>query len=215
MAASEIAKEKVMAAVSQKDWSPTPGAFRQFLKWLDEGVESNGQRYLEMRRRLVHYFDRKNCLSPDDLADETLSRVARRLREEGDIIDTPPARYCYIVAKFVFLEYQRRPGRRQVSLDAPSEFSEVGSRLGTPSGPDNEAEANRKLLDCLERCLQELDQDNRELIFEYYRGEQRVKIENRRKLAARLGVTMNALSIRACRIRETLEACVKTYSEER
>jgi len=215
MAASEIAEEKVMATVSQKGWSPTPGAYRQFLKWLDEGVESNGQKYLEMRRRLVHYFDRKNCLSPDDLADETLSRVARRLGEEGDIVDTPPARYCYIVAKFVFLEYQRRPGRKQVSLDSQSELGEIGSRPGAPFEPDSGAELKGKLLNCLERCLQELEPDNRELIFEYYRGEQGVKIENRRELAARLGLTMNALAIRACRIREKLEACVRTCSAER
>jgi DNA-directed RNA polymerase specialized sigma24 family protein len=215
MAASEIAEEKVMATVSQKGGSPTPGAFRQFLKWLDEGVESNGQKYLEMRRRLVHYFDRKNCLSPDDLADETLSRVTRRLGEEGGIVDTPPARYCYIVAKFVFLEHQRRPGRRLVSLDSPSELGKVASRLGAPFEPDSGAEAKGKLLNCLEQCLQELKPDDRKLIFGYYRGEQGVKIENRRELAARLGLTMNALSIRACRIREKLEACVRTCSAER
>ena len=104
--------------MSQKDSSPTPGAFRQFLKWLDEGVESNGQKYLEMRRRLVYYFERKNCLSPDDLADETLSRVARRLAEEGEIRDVTPAHYCYMVARFVFLEYQRHPASRQVSIQA-------------------------------------------------------------------------------------------------
>jgi hypothetical protein len=39
-----------------------------------------------------------------------------------------------------------------------------------------------------------------------------VKIALRRKLAARLGVTMNALSIRACRIRDRLEACVRACS---
>jgi hypothetical protein len=54
-----------------------------------------------MRRRLVQYFDRKNCLRPDELADETLNRVARRLEEKGGITDTPPARYCYILARFV------------------------------------------------------------------------------------------------------------------
>jgi hypothetical protein len=36
-----------------------------------------------MHHRLVAYFDRKNCSSPADLADETLNRVARRLEEEG------------------------------------------------------------------------------------------------------------------------------------
>ena len=106
-----------MAAGSQKDWSLSQSAFRRLLSWLDEGVESGGEKYLETRRRLVQYFDRKNCLSPNELADETLNRIARRLAEEGAITGTPPLRYCYIVAKFVFLEYYRRPARAEVSLD--------------------------------------------------------------------------------------------------
>ena len=67
----------------KKDWAQTASAFHRFLTWLDEGVDSHGEKYLEMRRRLVSYFSRKRCLSPDELADETLTRVARRLKEEG------------------------------------------------------------------------------------------------------------------------------------
>jgi len=107
-----------MAVGIQKDWSGEHNAFRRFLNWLDQGDDSGGQRYLEIRHRLVQYFDRKNCASPDELADETLQRVARRLSEEGEIRDASPAHYCYIVAKFVFLEYRRFPGRSQVSLEA-------------------------------------------------------------------------------------------------
>ena len=35
-----------------------------------------------MRRRLVAYFDRKNCIAPDDLADETMSRVAHNYKND-------------------------------------------------------------------------------------------------------------------------------------
>ena len=101
-----------MAAGSQSDWPLAASAFQRFLSWLDQGVDSGGETYLEMRRRLVFYFDRKNCLSPDDLADETLRRVARRLEEEGEITGKSPAHYCYIVASFLFLEYQRWPARQ-------------------------------------------------------------------------------------------------------
>ncbi|HJW13097.1 MAG TPA: hypothetical protein VJ776_00295, partial [Thermoanaerobaculia bacterium] len=75
----------------KKDWIPSQAAFQQFLSWLDGGVDSGGERYVEMRRRLTIYFDRRNCISSDELADETLNRVARRLEEEGSIPDTPPA----------------------------------------------------------------------------------------------------------------------------
>ena len=35
-------------------------AFTRLLQWLDDGSDSRGERYLEMRRRLVAYFDRRN-----------------------------------------------------------------------------------------------------------------------------------------------------------
>jgi hypothetical protein len=55
---------------------------------------------------------------------------------------------------------------------------------------------------------------DRELIREYYRGDQRERIANRRALSAKLGLTQNALSIRACRIRSALEACVRRRLSE-
>ena len=47
------------------------------------------------------------------------------------------------------------------------------------------------------------------LIVDYYRDTRRQKIERRRELADRLGITMNALAIRACRIRDTLLTCLE------
>jgi DNA-directed RNA polymerase specialized sigma24 family protein len=150
-------------------------------------------------------------LSPDELADETLNRVARRLEEQGGIADTPPARYCYIVARFVFLEYLRGTEHSQTSLDKVKASHLSAFDLAAPKDLDGGIEASERSLDCLDDCLRQLKADDRELILEYYRGE-RVRIEHRRELAVRLGVTANALSIRACRIRDRLEACVKACS---
>jgi RNA polymerase sigma factor (sigma-70 family) len=163
-----------------------------------------------MRRRLVSYFDRRNCDNADDLADETLNRVMRRLNEEGYLRDSPPARYCYIVAKFVFLEELRRPRNsdagteRLESLPQPAECHVPGSI--------SEAGDRESLLDCLDACLRKLDPPDRELILEYYRGEQRAKIESRRSIALKMGLSMNAISIRACRIRSKLESCMRNCS---
>jgi DNA-directed RNA polymerase specialized sigma24 family protein len=200
---------------SKKDWELTADAFRQLLKWLDEGADSGGEKYLEMRRRLVSFFDRKNCLAPDDLADETLNRVARRLQEEGAITNTTPAHYLYIVARFVFLEYLRRSETDAVSLDSTSQPGAPSVRVTPNFDLQVSREENERLLDCLERCLDRLEPENRELILHYYRGEQRAKIENRRGLAEQLGLTINALSIRACRVRGRLEACVSECAGHR
>jgi DNA-directed RNA polymerase specialized sigma24 family protein len=162
-----------------------------------------------MRRRLVSYFSRKRCLSPDDLADETLSRVARRLDEQGAITDTPPARYCYIVARFVFLEHVRGADRRLASFDETRAVADAAA-LARLVGADRIAEEAR--LDDLDRCLQQLSANDRALILDYYAGDDRDRITSRRALAARLQLTPNAVTIRACRIRDKIEACVKARS---
>ena len=194
-------------AVQKKDWSLTAHVFHRLLTWLDEGTNSDGQRYLEMRRRLVVYFDRKNCSAPDELADETLNRVARRLDEEDVIESETPARYCYIVARFVFMEHLRGAQQANALRDEMWRAS-LGNDL-VLSGADNDQGIKDKMLNCLEQCGDKLEPLNRVVIIRYYFGKGRVKIENRRALAEELGITQNALTIRACRIRDKLEDCVR------
>ena len=181
------------------DWVLTHTALHQLLNWLDGGSDSGGRAYLEMRRRLVLYFDRKNCFSPDELADETLNRVARRLEEEGAIESDTPAHYCYIVARFVFLESVHRIHPYQLSND---------ELRATHHSSEEKQEAERRS-ECLSRCILKLPAEDRALIMDYYRGEQRAKIENRKAMAKKLDVTMNSLSIRASRIRNKLQACMR------
>jgi len=194
-------------AGSKRDWALTQDAFERLLGWLGQDSEPGGECYLEMRQRLVLYFDRKNSLSPDELADETLNRVARRLEEEGTIISDAPAHYCYIVARLVFLESLRQRQRQEPLNERLSVYS-AASVAASPEASEEEKEKEQRW-ECLEQCIGKLAPNDRELIISYYRGEERAKIENRRDMAAKLGVTMNALSIRACRLRDKLEACMR------
>ena len=186
----------------------SPSVFDALLNWLDQGINSSGKTYLEMQRRLVFYFDRKNCSTPDELADETLNRVARRLEEEGTIESETPAKYCYIVARFVFMEYLRESHRAGIALDEVRR--QVSGDFVVPEVQNDE----EKRLACLGRCTSKLEPVSRELIRRYYVGNARVKIANRRSLAESLGITMNALAIRACRLRDKLEACVRQCVKE-
>jgi DNA-directed RNA polymerase specialized sigma24 family protein len=171
-----------------------PQEFSVFVEWLDGGVDSGGRSYIDMHARLVAYFARKTCRAPEELADETLSRVARRLEEEGTIVNVVPAQYCYIVARFVLLEHLRSAERNR----APALFD-----VRDP-GPDAAAERREQLLTGLEACLSELTADERELIVAYYAGDGASRIGARRDLATKLGLTANALTIRASRLRERL-----------
>jgi DNA-directed RNA polymerase specialized sigma24 family protein len=184
----------------KKNWAISESAFNGLLKWLDEGKSSDGRRYLEMSRRLADYFDRKNCLNSLELADETLNRVARRLEEETIVIETP-AKYCYIVAKYVFLEDLRAKDRYPLSIDD-------GVALRSSSLVRTDAGIDDQRMDCLDACSAKLIFSDRDLIVGYYFGKERQKINNRRDIAKKLGISVNALSIRACRIREKLQICV-------
>ena len=177
-------------------------AFTRLLRWLDDGVDSQGERYLEIRSRLVAYFDRRNRPAPDILADETLDRVSRTLEESGRIRVSPPARYCYVVARFVLLEDIRR-AHRDIPFDETRPLPRRDGSWGAAS--DDRSEQS---LECLGRCLSRLKPEDRHLIVEYYRDAKRQRIDRRRELAESLGITMNALGIRAWRLRASLERCV-------
>lgn len=195
----------------KRHWAPSEAAFQRLLAWLDEGTDSRGERYLDIRDRLVHYFARRNALAPDDLADETLNRVARRLEENTSIDDVVPARYCYIVAKFVLLESLRLRAREPGVAWGDDHNAEA---IHTAPTNDDAAERDHTLT-CLERCLETCTSSERVLILDYYRTESGRPSAQRKQLAERLGLTANALAIRACRIRNRLEACVKACRERR
>jgi DNA-directed RNA polymerase specialized sigma24 family protein len=180
-------------------WVLTQSAFQRLVSWLDENNQSTGERYVVIRRRLSQYFDRKNCSSPFELADETLNRVARRLEQEGEITDSTPSQFCFNTARYVFLESLRRKEHNEPlpeDLAKSPQFQEEG-------------EWEQLRSNCLEKCLQKLDSEDRIVILGYYQGERRLRIENRKLIAAKLGVSMNALTIRACRIRTKLELCIR------
>jgi hypothetical protein len=189
--------------IDRPDNDTSRTAFTRLLQWLDDGSDSRGERYVEMRRRLVVYFDRRNRPEAEMLADETFDRVCKTLEQSGRINVTPPARYCYVVARFVLLEDIRR-GERSVPYDETRPVLHRGGSVGAAAAD----EAAERSLDCLNRCLEALKTGDRELIVDYYRDARRERIDRRRELATRLGITMNALSIRAWRLRASLESCV-------
>ena len=62
--------------------------------------------------------------------------------------------------------------------------------------------------------MQQLTVANRELVLQYYQEEKQAKIDHRRRLAEQLGIALNALRIRAHRIRASLQECVQNCVQE-
>lgn len=187
-----------------QEWTITQEAFDSLLAGLDADRERAGQKYVRLRLKLVKYFEWRGAAFPDRAADVTINRVARRI-EEGMDIQSLNA-YCYGVARHVFSEVLRSQQKEQEAIECatPAEAQEE------EGDPDAEARCA-----CLDRCLQVLPEENRALIIEYYDDERGKKAERRKRLAARLGIELNALRIRAHRVRVTLEACVRECVEQR
>lgn len=182
---------------TSRKWTLTAEAFDDLLATFDSDRESAGEKYLAVRANLIRFFEWRGCPFPEDHADETFNRVARKVADGEDIRNV--SGYVMGVARLLVLEIIKSSSRQREALGeyqkSVSEVAEV---------PESESR-----IDCLQKCLQQLSSDNRELIVQYYQGDKREKIENRKKLGEHLGVAMNTLRMRAQRLREQLQGCVE------
>jgi hypothetical protein len=170
----------------------TPEAFGRFLLWLSPNNEQAVKEYLSVRKRLIRFFMHKGCDDPDALFDETVDIVVGKIEE--CLHCSNPLGYCYGVARNVWLKYMRKHQRTEPIDTDPALF--------VPPVQDREPE-----LRCLDRCVDKLSPDDREIVTQYHRDYGRNKINARKTLASELGGP-NALRVRVCRIRKTLRECV-------
>jgi len=180
-----------------RKWTLTPEAFDNLLAVFHPNRDSAAQKYLEVRVNLVRFFEWRGCPFPEDHADETFNRVARKIAAGEEI--QKPAGYVMGVARLLVLEIIKSLSRQREAL---GEYQQSYSEMADV--PESESR-----IECLQKCLQQLSPDNRELIIQYYQGDKGEKIENRRKIGERLGVAINTLRMRAQRLRERLQGCVE------
>jgi RNA polymerase sigma factor (sigma-70 family) len=189
------------------DNSLTSVSLDNLLAHLGPDRESAGRTYIELRRSLFIFFATRGAAAPDELTDETLNRVARRLSEGKQITTESPANYFYGVARNVWRESLARSN----VLISLSDGDLAGSAQATPYdlilGAHERIETEIRH-DCLEKCLERLDPEDRELVVSYYQFSSGEKIENRKSLATQLGLSSNTLRQKVARLRSKLAECV-------
>lgn len=188
----------------KKEWVLTREALDSFLAKLDRDRDRAGQKYEGVRLRLLKYFQWSGAVAPDIEADETINRVARKI-EEGENVHNLNA-YIYGVARLVSAESRKTRGQSQ-------QLADETETIEAPQPDEDDSDLGERRA-CFARCLQSLPDKYREIVTEYYRYEKGKKIEHRKKLAARLGITVNALRISAHRTRLGLENCVRKCVSE-
>src|SRR5215510_4016694 len=89
-------------AAPRRKWTLTQEAFDELLAALAPDQESAGEKYLEVRGNLIRFFEWRGCPFPEDHADETINRVAKRVSEGEQIRN--PAGYFLGAARMLLLE---------------------------------------------------------------------------------------------------------------
>lgn len=179
-----------------------PQAFDLLLAAFDADRDLAARRYEALRGKLVDLFRWRALPSPEDLADETLNRVARRIRDGEQPRDV--VAYAAGVARLVGLEAAR----------GAQKFQQYKSGEIRRPPPDDAADQEARAT-CLDHCLGELPRGARELILRYESGDRGDRIARRRDLAAELRIPLNALRIRAHRVRLKLEECLTRCMDAR
>ncbi len=196
-----------LLAARKKDWTLTKEAFERLLASLDANREHAGQKYEQLRRKLIEFFEARGSSTPADHADETINRVARKVEEGESVQDLN--RYFYGVARLLFMETLRAREKEPMALDL--------ARVPAIAADDEEEERQRQQHEqrtrCFELCLTKLPAANRACIIEYYREEKSAKIEQRKRQAVKLNMSLNALRLRASRLRAELSDCINSCLE--
>ena len=173
--------------------------FKTMLGWLDSDSERAGEKYESIRSRLIKIFYARGCHLAEELADETIDRVAGKIDDLVKSYKGDPALYFYGVAKKIFLEFSRQ-----------SQPKELPAILTQKETDDQYSDV---YYDCLEKCLQTLSAEQREFIFDYYNGDKQEKINRRREMMRTMKVTSEVLYIRAFRLRKQLQKCILSCAE--
>jgi DNA-directed RNA polymerase specialized sigma24 family protein len=168
--------------------------FERLFLLLEPGAQSTDAGFRRCRHKLVKFFAWRQCADPDDLADETISRLLKNIGRGLQISSNNPYSYVYAIAGNVFREYTRSRGKL-VSLGTLEEVRE-------PTVPDAIDESYAY-------CLGQLEPAQRELLREYY-------LENNQPedVAQKHKLSLNALRLQIHRIKLSLRRCKDNYKKQ-
>lgn len=166
--------------------------FSTFLEWLSPDMDRAAEEYERLRFRLCLFFSQRQCSFADELADDTINRVIQKASEEK--IESKIA-YCYGVAKNVYRESLRK---RRDHLDV----DELQIAAKAPEEPTFPRE-------CLDKCLEELPPESRDLLLDYFSESKLAKVELHQRISHSLKKTQTALRMQVMRAKKKVKTCVE------
>src|SRR5215813_5974815 len=109
--------------VLKKDWVVTQAAFEQLLGHLDPDREQAGEKYEQIRRKLTKFFQWRGCAVPEEFADRTIDRAARRMAEGAEMRSQDVYVFFHGIAVNVLREHWKEAQKVQLKpLDEAPEM---------------------------------------------------------------------------------------------
>jgi DNA-directed RNA polymerase specialized sigma24 family protein len=192
-----------MPSKPKKEWTLTEETWGGLIALLAPDPDRAAELYLVMHAKLVTFFEHRNSPDPVQHADEVFDRVSRKIAEGVEINN--PMSYCYGVARMLQKEIYTEAEHNRVAVN--------GFYSDSNSSSESEEEDNLTAA-CLHKCLEQMPEDERQRLLEYYEGSARARIEQRKKMAQRLKVTLNGLRIDIYRSRMKLQQCTNRCCAE-
>ncbi len=181
-----------------RDRAIPPESFEEILAWLNSDREVAAKMYVQLHHDLSKLIQWKGLNNSEELTDEVFDRVAWKVHEVRQTYVGDPRLYFRGVANNVIKEHLKKL-KNQVSLES----------IDPPQQSSAKVDHEKAVLEeCLNRCLEKLDSEQRELVLAYYAKDRQAKIDHRNEIATKLGVTVPALRVKVYRIREKLERCM-------
>jgi RNA polymerase sigma factor (sigma-70 family) len=181
----------------KKTEPPNQEEFDALLAWLDPDRERAGEKYEEIRTKLIKISERRQCHVAEELADETINRVSHRVKDIAGTYEGNAALYFFGVLKNIYKEWLKWIKEEPASL---------GDIVVPAPQPAEDVERIHQYLD---KCRERLENpEDRDLILKYYEKERRAKIDHRKQLANSMGITLNNLRMRIHRINALLQKCI-------
>lgn len=173
----------------------TRESLEKLLVHLDNDPERAGERYESLRQGLLKFFAWRGCTCPEELADEVIDRVARKIAQGEEILNIRG--YVTGVARFVHRETVKAGERHEAILRQMPRNADVENPM---------TEDDR--LECIRACLRALPEESYKLVMAYYQDDKKGRIESRRQMARQMDVSPDTLRMRLLRLRAKLEECV-------
>lgn len=179
--------------------------FNRFLAWLHTDRDLAGEKYVTIWNGLIQYFGRKtchqdfNCSHTEELTQETLDRVIFKIDENVGKYPGAPERCIYGYAKNVRREHLRDKQAQPMESDL----------VDCPDDRREESNQKERRVHCLEQCLRQLPENDRNIVIKYFGCSGREGIERRSQLAKDHGMTSGNLAVKALRLKKKLHQCIE------